>query len=164
MANDNMKDRKITLDQVTEVIAEELRGSVDKYLNFLQQNLQKTVSSYPLAGTDLGEIVKVSAEKNITIARDYAHKLSRAKDLLEVVPIQTEFMQSHLASFGEQIKSLGEAYAKVATDVLKTPVAPIQTEFMQSQLASFGEQVKRLGEAYTKVATDVLNTPIGKVG
>ncbi len=164
MANDNIMDWNITLDQLSEQIAEEVRGSVDKYLNFLQQNLQKTVSSFPLAGTDLGEIVKVSAEKNTTMARDYAHKLSRAKDFMEIVPIQTEFMQSQLAAFGEQIKSLGEAYNKVATDVLKTPVAPIQTEFMQSQLASFGEQIKSLGEAFTKVATDVLKTPLVKVG
>ena len=164
MAKDNIADWNITLDQLSEHIAEEVRGSVDKYLNFLQQNLQKAVSAYPLAGTDLGEIVKASTEKNISIARDYAHKLSRAKDLMEVLPIQTEFMQSQLASFGEQMKSLGEAHAKVATDVLKTPVAPIQTDFMQSQLAAFGDQIKSLGETYTKVATDVLNKPLGKVG
>jgi hypothetical protein len=164
MAKGNITDRNVTLDQVTEVIAEEVRGSVDKYLNFLQQNLQKTVSSYPLAGTDLGEIVKASAEKNITMARDYAHKLSRAKDLLEVVPIQTEFMQSQLASFGEQMKSLGEAYTKLAADMFKTPVAPIPTDFMQSQLASFGQQIKSIGEAYTKATTDMLNAPLGKAG
>ena len=124
MAND-MADWNITLDQLVGQIAEEVRGSVDKYLDFLQQNLQKTVSSFPLVGTDIGEIVKVSAEKNITMARDYAHKLSRAKDFMEVVPIQTEFMQSQLAAFGEQIKSLGEAYTKLATDVLKTPIGKI---------------------------------------
>ncbi len=164
MAKDNMLDWNITLDQLTENIAEEVRGSVDKYFNFLQQNLLKAVSSYPLAGTDLGEIVKVSAEKNMTMTRDYAHKLSRAKDFMELVPIQTEFMQSQLSAFGEQIKSLGEAYTKVATDVLKTPVAPIPTEFMQSQLASLGDQIKSLGEAYTKAATDVLKAPLVKVG
>jgi hypothetical protein len=163
MAKDSIADWNITLDQLTGQIAEEVRGSVDKYLNFLQQNVQKATSSYPLVGTDLGEILKVSTEKNMTIARDYAHKLTRAKDFMEVVPIQTEFMQSQLAAFGEQIKSLGEAYAKVATDVFKTPVAPIQTEFMQSHLTAFGEQIKSLGETYTKVATDVLKTPLQKV-
>jgi hypothetical protein len=125
MAKDSIADWNITLDQLTGQIAEEVRGSVDKYLDFVQQNLQKTVSSYPLAGTDLGEIVKVSAQKNIAMARDYAHKLSRAKDFMEVVPIQTEFMQAQLASFGEQIKSLGEAYTKLATDVLKTPIGKV---------------------------------------
>ena len=125
MANDKITDWNITLDQLTEHIAAEIRGSVDKYLDFLQKNLRKTTSSYPLGGTELGEIVKVSAEKNITMARDYAHKLSRAKDFMEVVPIQTEFVQAQLASFGEQIKRLGEAYTKVATDVLNTPLGKV---------------------------------------
>jgi hypothetical protein len=164
MAKDSIADWNITFDQLAGQIAEEIRGSVDKYFNFLQQNLQKTVSAYPLVGTDLGEIVKVSTEKNIAMARDYAHKLTRAKDLMEVVPIQTELMQSQLAVFGEQMKSLGEAYAKVASDVLKTPVPPMQTELMQSQLAALGQQIKSAGEAYTKAATDVLNAPLGKVG
>jgi hypothetical protein len=118
MANEKVTDWNITLDQLLEQIREEVRRSMDKYFD----SLQKTISSYPLGGTELGDKVKDTAQKNITIARDYAHKLSRAKDLLEIVPIQTEFMQSQLASFGEQIKSLGETYTKVATDVLNTPI------------------------------------------
>jgi hypothetical protein len=34
-------------------------------------------------------------------------------------------MQSQLASFGEEIKSLGETYTKVATDVLNTPLRKV---------------------------------------
>jgi hypothetical protein len=121
MANEKIADWNITLDQLMEQIRLEVRGSMDKYLDFLQ----KTISSYPLGGTELGDKVKDTAQKNITMARDYAHKLSQAKDFLEVVPIQTEFMQSQLASFGEQIKSLGETYTKVATDVLNTPLGKV---------------------------------------
>ena len=46
------------------------------------------------------------------------HKLSRANNFLEVVPIHTEFMQSQLGFMGEQIKSLGEIYTKAAAEVL----------------------------------------------
>jgi len=121
MANEKMTDWNITLDQLVDVIREEVRGSVDKYLDFLE----KTISSHPLGGTELGEKIKDSAQKNITIARDYAHKLSLAKDFLEVVPIQTEFMQSQLGSFGEQIKSLGEIYTKAAAEVLNAPLTKV---------------------------------------
>ena len=38
------------------------------------------------------------------------------------MPIQTEFMQSQLDSFGEQIKGLGETYTKAAAEVLNTPL------------------------------------------
>ena len=121
MAKDNILDWNITLDQLTDQIREEVRKSVDKYFDFLQ----KTVSSYPLGETELGGKAKACAEKNITIARDYMHKLSRAKNLLEAVPIQTEFMQSQLGSFGEQIKSLGEIYTKGAEEMLNAPLPKV---------------------------------------
>jgi hypothetical protein len=121
MAKENISDWNITLDQFTEQVREEVRKTVDKYFDFLQ----KTVSSYPLGDTELGGKAKDCAEKNITIARDYMHKLSRAKDLLEAVPIQTEFMQSQLGSFGEQIKSLGEIYTKAAAEVLNAPLTKV---------------------------------------
>jgi hypothetical protein len=121
MAKDNILDWNITLDQLTDQIREEVRKSVDKYFDFLQ----KTVSSYPLGETELGGKAKACAEKNITIARDYMHKLSRAKNLLEAVPIQTEFMQSQLGSFGEQIKSLGEIYTKGAAEMLNAPLPKV---------------------------------------
>jgi hypothetical protein len=118
MANESMLDWNITLDQFAEQVRDEVRKTVDQYFDFLQ----KTVSSYPLGDTELGGKAKDCAEKNITIGRDYMHKLSRANSLLEAVPIQTEFMQLQLGSFGEQIKSLGEIYTKAAAEVLKAPL------------------------------------------
>jgi hypothetical protein len=121
MANDNILDWNITLDQFTDQVREEVRKTADKYLDFLQ----KTVSSYPLGDTELGGKAKDCAEKNIAITRDYMHKLIRANNLLEAVPIQTEFMQSQLGSFGEQIKSLGEIYTKAAAEVLNAPLTRV---------------------------------------
>jgi hypothetical protein len=118
MANEKMTDWNVTLDQFVGLVREEMLKSVNAYLDFLQ----KTISSHPMGETELGGKAKLSAEKNIALARDYAHKLSQAKDLLEVVPIQAEFMQSQLASFGEQIKSLGETYTQAATEMLNKPL------------------------------------------
>jgi hypothetical protein len=118
------KDFTITLDQVDEYIREEARKAVNKYFDFLQ----KTVSSYPLGDTELGGKAKNCAEKNITIARDYMHKLTQAKNFLEAVPIHTEFVQSQLGSFGEQVKSLGEIYTKAAAEVLNAPLKTVAND------------------------------------
>jgi hypothetical protein len=112
------KEQTVALDELVEAIGGEVRKAVDKYFDFLQ----KTVSSYPLGDTELGGKAKDCAEKNITMARDYMHKLSRAKNFLEVVPIHTEFMQSQLGFMGEQIKSLGEIYTKAAEEMLHAPL------------------------------------------
>src|ERR1700684_1062513 len=112
MANENMLDWNITLDRFAEQVREEIRNTVDKYFDFLQKN----VSSYPLGDTELGGKAKNCAEKHIILARDYFHKLTHAKNLLETVPIHTEFMQLQLMFAGEQIKSLGDIYTKAASE------------------------------------------------
>jgi hypothetical protein len=112
------QQKNVTLDEVVEIMGGEVRKAVDKYFDFLQ----KTVSSYPLGDTELGGKAKDCAEKNITMARDYMHKLSRANNPLEAVPIHAEFMQSQLGLIGEQIKSLGEIYTKAAGEVLNAPL------------------------------------------
>jgi len=121
MANENMLDWNITLDQVTEVMRGEIRKAVDKNLDLLQ----KSVSSYPLGDTELGGKAKDCAEKNLAIARDYMYKLIQANNIMEVMPIHTEFMQSQLSLFGEQIKSLGEIYTKAAAEVINTPLTKV---------------------------------------
>jgi hypothetical protein len=121
MANENMLDWNITLDQVTEVMRGEIRKAVDKNFDLLQ----KSVSSHPLGDTELGGKAKDCAEKNINIARDYMYKLIQANNIMEVLPIHTEFMQSQLSLFGEQIKSLGEIYTKAAAEVMKTPLKKV---------------------------------------
>jgi hypothetical protein len=121
MANENMLDWNITLDQVTEVMRGEIRKAVDKNLDLLQ----KSVSSYPLGDTELGGKAKDCAEKNLANARDYMYKLIQANNIMEVMPIHTEFVQSQLNLFGEQIKSLGEIYTKAAAEVINTPLTKI---------------------------------------
>jgi hypothetical protein len=96
---------------------EQTRGVLNTYFNFIQ----RAISSYPSAGgTELGEKLKTYTNENIAAAREFADKLSQAKDFEDVVRIQTEFMEMQFKAFGEQTKSLGEAATKAATDAVKT--------------------------------------------
>jgi hypothetical protein len=119
MAKDTnpLEDWNANAQRTLEQTMEHTRGVLGQYFKFLEQ----TLSSYPSGGTEFGEKLKGYAEKNIAIAHEYANKLSQAKDLQDVVRIQTEFMQKQFNAFGEQTKSLGEAFAKSATDAVKTP-------------------------------------------
>jgi hypothetical protein len=122
MASQQWTEWNVTLEQVEEQMREEVRKAADKYFDQYLGFFQKAVSTYPLAGTELGEKTKECVEKNTAMARDYVHKLSQAKDLMEIMPIQTEFMQAQIESFGKQVKSFGETYTKAATDLLSTPL------------------------------------------
>jgi hypothetical protein len=119
MAKDSnpLEDWNANAQRTLEQTMEHTRGVLGQYFGFLKQ----TLSSYPSGGTELGEKLKAYAEKNIATAHEYLDKLSQAKDLQDVVRVQTEFMQVQLNAFGEQAKSLGEAFTKAAMDEVKKP-------------------------------------------
>ncbi len=79
------------------------------------------MSSHPWGGTEFGEKLKSYAQRNIAATHEYITKLSQAKDLQEVIRIQTEFMQTQFNVLGEQTKSLAETITKAATDAVKKP-------------------------------------------
>jgi hypothetical protein len=117
MAKDtkSLQDLNANAQQVVEQTMEQMQGAVDNYFNFIQ----KTMSSYPLGGTEFGEKLKSYAEKNIAATNEYVLRLSQAKDLHEVIRIQTEFVQAQFNAFGEQTKSLAETFTKPATEAVK---------------------------------------------
>jgi len=119
MAKDTkpLEEWNANAQRTLEQTMEHTRGVLGQYFKFLEQ----TLSSYPSGGTEFGEKLKSYAEKNIATAHEYVNKLSQAKDLQDIVRIQTEFMQVQLNAFGEQTKSLGEAFTKAATDAVKKP-------------------------------------------
>jgi hypothetical protein len=97
--------------------AEETRGLMDDYLSFLQ----RTISSYPTGGMDLGERLKGCAEENIAAIRDYVQNLGQAKDFQEVLRVQAGFMQAQFSALVEQTRSLSEACVRTAADAANKP-------------------------------------------
>jgi phasin len=59
------------------------------------------------------------AEQNVAASFDFAQKLTRAKDVNEIVRLQTEFMQSQMRAIGEQAKELGASATKAMADAAK---------------------------------------------
>ena len=112
-----MEDLNAQAKQAVEETKEQALGAADTYFDFLN----KTVSSFPSGGTDFGEKLKSYAEKNIAATHEFIKQLSQAKDFQDALRIQTEFMQTQMQAFGEQTKSLVEAFIKTATNEVKMP-------------------------------------------
>ena len=71
---------------------------------------------------DLNKRFLRCATENVTTAVGLVQKLSQAKNLEEVVKIQTEFISKQLNSLNEQTKAMVEICTKAAQDAMKTPV------------------------------------------
>ena len=104
------------LSAITAQTMDKTRGAVDNYFNFLL----KSVSSFPWGGTDLSEELKRVTEHNIAASHEYVRKLSQARDVQDVIQIQTEFMRTQLSLFAEQTKNLGKACIIAAADAVRS--------------------------------------------
>ena len=104
------------MNTIAKQIKEQALVATDDYFKFLK----KTISFHPSRGTEVGDVLKSHAERNIDVVQEFVHKLSEAKDFQDAFRVQTEFMQSQFAALGEQTKNLSEAYSKSAASVFNT--------------------------------------------
>ena len=109
-----------TLEQTERTVEQTMnqtRGAMEQYFNFMQ----KAFSTSPFGGTELTEKMKSFTEENIAEAQKFVQKLSQAKDFQDAIRIQTEYMQNQFQAFGEQTRSLTEAFTKATTGTVKNP-------------------------------------------
>jgi phasin len=57
------------------------------------------------------------AERNMTESFEFAKSLVRAKDVEEVLKLQTDYVQKQIATLQEQAKELADSAAKATKDV-----------------------------------------------
>jgi hypothetical protein len=78
------------------------------------------------------------AEKNVSAAFDLAQRLVHAKDVQEVVHIQTEFVKSQVSALQEQMTEFGttvQATARKAADSAKATVEGAADEIRKAATA-----------------------------
>jgi hypothetical protein len=128
-----MTKEKTQGDELT-AIGKQTMARAYSAMDYYFDHLKKTVASAPSGGTEFGEKVKACAEHNITATQEFVRELSYAKDIQDMLRIQTEFMRSQLEAFGEQAKDLSEAYIKAASgQARKRPVRVMHVPLLRTR-------------------------------
>jgi hypothetical protein len=96
-------------------IEERTRHAMETYVKWLQN----AMSGSPWTNVDVNKKLLSFATENVTAAVGLVGKLSHAKNLEDVVKIQTEFVSKQLGSLNEQTKTIMEVCAKAAQDMTK---------------------------------------------
>jgi hypothetical protein len=100
-----------TADQITQ----QTKVAMENYLTWFQNSM----SASQWGNVDLNRKLLGYAAENVTAVVGLVQKLGQAKDVEQVVKIQTEFMSKQLASFNEQTKTIVEICTKAAQDMTK---------------------------------------------
>jgi hypothetical protein len=98
-------------------ITERAKDAMENYSKWFQN----AMSASPWGNVELNKKLLSYTTENVAAAVGLIQELSQAKNLEDVVKIQTEFMSKQLNSFNEQTKAIVETCTKAARDVTKRP-------------------------------------------
>ena len=104
---------------VAEQSVVQARQAFDGFMNAAQKALEKVEEQTAAAqagAKGAGEKAMSFAEKNISSSFEFAQRLVRAKDLEEMMRIQSEFARSQMEALSNQAKELGQAATKGGQD------------------------------------------------
>lgn len=97
--------------------AEQTHEATAKYFSWLQD----AMSASPWVNTELNKKLLSYATETVTSASASMQQISQAKNLEDVVKIQTQFVKTQMDSFNQRAKELCEIYTKMAAAATKTP-------------------------------------------
>ena len=96
---------------VAERSVEQAKLAFTKYMQAAQEavsTFEERVKASQVGAQGISKKAVSFAERNVLSAFEFAQKIVQAKDIQELVRMQTEFLQSQMQALGEQVKDLGE--------------------------------------------------------
>ena|SRR5205085_2583580 len=112
-----MAENKTPSDNVRAVMAQNLEQAHKAITNCFEL-VEKSIVTSPLGAADQTKTFRAYVERSVAASFELSDKVLRAKDLQDVLRVQTEFFQKQLQALTEQSKGLGEAAAKKHSEVI----------------------------------------------
>jgi len=114
---DPMKNFEIPSDmrKFAEQSVEQARQAFGGFINAAQQavnDMEGRATTARTGAKDMGEMAMSFAQRNIMASFEFAQKLVRARDVQEMMKLQSEYIQSQMQALNEQAKELGQSAAQ----------------------------------------------------
>ena len=137
---------------VVERSVEQAKLAFNSYIQAAQEavsTFEQWVKASQVGAQGISKKAMSFAEHNVLSAFDFAQKIVQAKDIQELIRMQTEFVQSQIQVLSEQVKDLGETATKTAMESMKD-----LKDLGKTATKTAMESVKDLGETATKTAME----------
>lgn len=109
---------------VAERSVEQAKLAFNNYMQAAQEavsTFEERVKASQVGAQGISKKAMTFAERNVLSAFEFAQKLVQAKDIQELVKMQSEFVQTQMQVLSEQVKDLGETATKTAMESVKAP-------------------------------------------
>ena len=141
---------------VAEQSVEQAKLAFNNYLQAAQEavsTFDRWVKASQVGAHGISKKAMSFAQRNVLSAFEFAQKIVQAKDIQELIRMQTEFVQSQIQVLSEQVKDLGETATKAAEIATKTAMESVKNLSETATKAAM-ESVKDLDETVTKTARE----------
>jgi phasin len=106
---------------MTEKSMEQARVAFNAFMSAAQRatsHFEDQAKAVQASAKDVSGKAMSYAERNVANTFAFADRLVHAKDIQQVIALQTEFVQAQMKELAEQAKELGEAASKIALNPL----------------------------------------------
>jgi phasin len=116
-----MMDPKMTMEIPAQVreFAEKSVDQAERAISSFMDAASKSVTMVPGPMTDVAKQALVITEANLKSSFEYARKLMQAKDIGEVMQLQSDFLRNQFGVATEQLKKMTGGATSTAEDVSK---------------------------------------------
>src|SRR5450432_3528979 len=116
-----MMDPKLTMEVPAQVreFAEKSVDQAERAISSFMDSASKSVAMAPGPMTDVARQTLAITEANLKSSFEYARKLMQAKDISEVMQLQSDFLRNQFGVATEQFKKMTGGATSAAEDVSK---------------------------------------------
>ena len=116
-----MTDPKLTMEVPAQVreFAEKSVDQAERAISSFMDAASKSVAMAPGPMTDVARQTLAITEANLKSSFEYARKLMQAKDISEVMQLQSDFLRNQFGVATEQFKKMTGGATSAAEDVSK---------------------------------------------
>ena len=117
----DMSDPKMTMEVPLQVrdFAVKSVDQAERAISSFMESARKSVATVPSPMNDAAQQALAITEKNLKAAFEHARKLMNAKDINEVMQLQTEFLRKQFGIATEQSKQMSGGIASSRGDIAK---------------------------------------------
>jgi phasin len=124
---DHMKPFEVPADmrKFAEQSVEQARQAFDRFISAAHGAVAEFEGRAQTARTgamDVGGRAMSFAERNMAASFEFAQQLVKARNVEEVIRLQTDYVKAQVQALNEQTKELADAAARVAKDATSKPL------------------------------------------
>ena len=124
MVNDPMKAFEIPpeMRKFAEQSVEQARKAFDGFITAAHSavsDIEGRANMARAGAKDVGEKAMTFAQQNLAASFQYAQNLVRARDMDEIMKIQSDYVKAQMQALSDQAKELSQAASKLAAETAK---------------------------------------------